>query len=112
EAGDLGEGALRASDHLPGRDVVLRTVPWAHQATVPVDAAVGQVGEQVPASAAHREVGAARIADRVGTGPDHLPGGEVRGGSNHDLAAHAHLLASGRSSTWCTRFRRLWALRR
>jgi len=50
QAGHLREDALRPPDHPPGAHVVRRLMPGAHQATLPVHRAAGQVGAQVPAA--------------------------------------------------------------
>src|SRR5205823_4852730 len=64
QAGDLREDTLRPARHAARVHVVLRAVPRAHQATVPlVDAPPRQVGEQVPAAAGDRKQLALRVSN-------------------------------------------------
>jgi hypothetical protein len=73
--GILAKTPLGPADHSPGVDVVGRVVPWADQTSGFVEAAVGEIGAEVAAAAAHGEVVTGSIADRIVAGTDDGPGG-------------------------------------
>jgi hypothetical protein len=93
ESGDLGEDALRAADHPSGSDVVGRLMPRAHQASVGVDAAPGQVSAEVAAAPTHREVLAA-IADGVLPAANDGSGRDIRGAGDSEHV-DSSVLAAG-----------------
>ena len=88
EAWDFGKDTL-GSEHHPARShVVLRAVPRAHQAPGLVNAASGQVTEEVPAAPGDRKPFAVSVADGIPAGSFHGSGSQLRRWSNFRFVRH------------------------
>src|SRR5207244_3655123 len=86
--------------HPARHHVVLRRMPWADQAAVVVDPTTGQVGVEVPAATADREVSPFRVPDGVRPHSDDLARNELRRRPHLPLSCHkAFLLGMGIVST-------------
>ena len=98
KARHLGEYSLRTTDHPTGVNVVLRLMPRTDQTAFRIDAAVREVGAEVPTPAADREV--LTVAFAYGKRPraNHLSRRESTGRSQRVLLAHADTLTPG---PWC-----------
>ena len=88
EAWDFGKDTL-GSEHHPARShVVLRAVPRAHQAPGLVNAASGQVTEEVPAAPSDRKPLAASVADGIPADSFHGPRSHLRRRPNFHFGRH------------------------
>lgn len=68
EARDLGEDTLRAPHHHPGLDVVFGGMPGADEASIAIDRAIGEIGEEMSAPPGNGKQLLLRIPDRIAAG--------------------------------------------
>ena len=87
---DLGIYTLGSLDHPACFDVVFRAMPGTHETPVFVDAAIGEVGEEVATPSRHGEQLTVGVADGIATGSSHGSGSQL--GRRSDFYIFGHKL--------------------